>query len=97
MNDIPAIGPAIRAARKLRGLSQDDFSVISSRTYMSSLERGTKSPTLNKLFDLARTLNVHPASLVVLAAGGTRPLTALLRDVERIQAEVAELKAHLSR
>jgi transcriptional regulator with XRE-family HTH domain len=95
MKDTPAIGPAIRAARKLRGLSQDDFSVISSRTYMSSLERGTKSPTLNKLFDLAGTLDLHPASLVVLATGGKRPLTALLRDIERIKLEVSELKAHL--
>lgn len=62
---------------------------------MSSLERGSKSPTLNKLFDLAVTLDLHPASLVVLAAGGKRPLTALLRDIERIQLEVSELKAHL--
>src|SRR3546814_6110336 len=40
---------AIRTIRKARGLSQEAFSDVSSRTYMSSLERDLKSPTLHKL------------------------------------------------
>ena len=47
---------ALRHIRKARGLSQEAFSDVSSRTYLSSLERGLKSPTLNKLEDLCEVL-----------------------------------------
>lgn len=58
---------ALRAARRCQGLSQEDFSVESSRTYISSLERGLKSPTLNKVDELAKVLDIHPLTLLVLA------------------------------
>jgi transcriptional regulator with XRE-family HTH domain len=61
------IGKAIRIVRKARGLTQEDFSDISSRTYLSSLERNLKSPTLDKLAQLAAVLQVHPVTLVALA------------------------------
>lgn len=38
LND--AIGQALRNARVRKGLTQEDFGSISSRTYISSLERG---------------------------------------------------------
>lgn len=59
---------ALQFARKSRGLTQEDFSDVSSRTYLSSLERAIKSPTLDKVEALARVLGVHPATLVVLAS-----------------------------
>jgi transcriptional regulator with XRE-family HTH domain len=59
---------ALQLARKSRGLTQEDFSDVSSRTYLSSLERGIKSPTLDKLEDVASVLGLHPATLVVLGA-----------------------------
>ena len=31
---------ALKKARKAKGLSQEDFSDVSSRTYVSTLERG---------------------------------------------------------
>jgi transcriptional regulator with XRE-family HTH domain len=61
------IGKAIRIVRKARGLTQEDFSDISSRTYLSSLERNLKSPTLDKLTQLASILKVHPVTLVALS------------------------------
>lgn len=54
----------LRKTRDAQGLSQEDFGLISSRTYVSSLERGLKSPTLNKVDDLANTLGVHPLTLL---------------------------------
>ncbi|WP_417548091.1 helix-turn-helix domain-containing protein [Marinobacter segnicrescens] len=57
---------ALRRIRKARGLSQEAFSGVSSRTYLSSLERGLKSPTLNKLEDLCEVLAVHPLTLLAL-------------------------------
>lgn len=61
------LGRALRAARKALGFSQEDFSLISGRTYISSLERGLKSPTLNKIDELANGLGIHPLTLVTLA------------------------------
>jgi transcriptional regulator with XRE-family HTH domain len=62
-----ALAIAIKSVRKERNLTQEDFGLVSSRTYLSTLERGLKSPTLDKLDEIATTMSVHPASLVVLA------------------------------
>lgn len=61
------IAKALRLVRVSKGLTQEDFSLVSSRTYMSSLERGIKSPTLGKLEDIAETLGVHPMTLLAIA------------------------------
>lgn len=58
---------ALQLARKTKGLTQEDFSDVSSRTYLSSLERGIKSPTLEKVEQIASVIDVHPATLVVMA------------------------------
>lgn len=62
-----SLAAALRTVRKARGLSQEAFSDVSSRTYLSVLERDLKSPTLNKLADICEVLNVHPVTLLVLA------------------------------
>ena len=62
-----ALALAIKAIRKNRKLTQEDFGLVSSRTYLSTLERGLKSPTLDKLDEIAKTMKVHPAALVLLA------------------------------
>lgn len=67
MNLRQSLASAIKSVRKARKLTQEDFGVASSRTYLSSLERGLKSPTLDKLDVLAKVLEVHPASVVLLA------------------------------
>jgi transcriptional regulator with XRE-family HTH domain len=58
---------ALRSVRVAKGLSQEDFSLVSSRTYVSSLERGQKSATLGKVDELASVLGVHPLTLLTLA------------------------------
>ncbi|MCQ4313700.1 helix-turn-helix domain-containing protein [Pseudomonas stutzeri] len=60
-----AFGKALRQLRISRKLSQESFSMISSRTYLSTLERGLKSPTLDKVDDIASTLGIHPLTLLV--------------------------------
>jgi transcriptional regulator with XRE-family HTH domain len=59
-----AFGEALRNIRVDKKLTQEDFSVVSSRTYMSSLERGVYSPTIEKLDALASVLGVHPLTLL---------------------------------
>ena len=62
-----AVGQALRDARKAQGLTQESFSDVSSRTYLSILERGLKSPTLEKVDELAGRLGIHPLSLLFRA------------------------------
>ncbi len=71
-----SLASALKMVRKARGLSQEAFAEVSSRTYMSSLERDLKNPTLNKLAELCEVMNVHPISLLTLAYAGDSPRKA---------------------
>ena len=87
-NSFPA---ALKMVRKARGLSQEAFSDVSSRTYMSSLERGLKSPTLSKVAELCEVMDVHPLTLLTLAYGGDSKGVDKL--IERVRRELAALQA----
>lgn len=79
-----AFGKALQYARKSKGVAQEQFDVVSSRTYVSSLERGLKSPTLKKVDELAGVLQLHPATLLALAylrPGEPGQAAALLRTM----------------
>ena len=80
-----SLATAIRTVRKARGLSQEAFSDVSSRTYMSTLERDLKSPTLHKLTELCEVMEVHPLTLLALAYGGTNA-----RKADRLLAQVRQ-------
>ena len=83
------LSEALKTIRKARGLSQEAFSDVSSRTYMSSLERDLKSPTLNKLAELCDVMEIHPLTLLTLAYAGDDA-----RQAEQLLAQVRqELKA----
>ncbi|QFZ85030.1 helix-turn-helix domain-containing protein [Variovorax paradoxus] len=81
---------ALKAVRKARGLSQEAFSDVSSRTYLSSLERGLKSPTLSKVSDLCEVMDVHPLTLLTLAYAGNDKARDKL--FERVRRELAEIQ-----
>ncbi len=87
-NSFPA---ALKTVRKARGLSQEAFSDVSSRTYMSSLERGLKSPTLSKVAELCEVMDVHPLTLLTLAYGGDSK--GVGEAIERVQRELAAIQA----
>ncbi|EPJ8754059.1 helix-turn-helix domain-containing protein [Pseudomonas putida] len=81
-----AVAQALRKTRSSRGLTQEDFSDVSSRTYLSTLERGLKSPTIEKLVELANRMGVHPLSLlteVFLLADDETDLEALFSKVRQ--------------
>lgn len=86
----PSLPAALKTIRKARGLSQEAFSDVSSRTYLSSLERGLKSPTLNKLEELCEVMEVHPLTLLTMAYAGSeegktdRLLAQIRGELERI-------------
>ena len=58
-----SLAKALKTVRKARGLSQEAFSDVSSRTYMSTLERDLKRP-------------IHPLTLLTLAYAGDSPQKA---------------------
>lgn len=76
-------------------MSQEAFSDVSSRTYMSSLERDLKSPTLHKLTELCEVMDVHPLTLLTLAFAGSDPikteqLLALVRKELELLAKTSD-------
>ena len=81
-----SFGLALQRARKSKEITQEDFSNISSRTYVSTLERGLCSPTVEKVDLLAGALGMHPITLLSMAylikSGVTDP-TALMDQVKR--------------
>ena len=81
------LSEALKTIRKARGLSQEAFSDVSSRTYMSSLERDLKSPTLNKLAELCEVMEVHPRTLLTLAYAGD--------DAQRAEQLLAQVRQEL--
>lgn len=62
-----SFGRALKRARESKGLIQEDFSVVSSTNFISLLENGKTSPTLQKLEAISSTLGTHPLSLLALA------------------------------
>lgn len=76
---------ALRTIRRARGISQEEFDEVSGRTYVSQLERGLKSPTLQKIEDLAKVLGVHPLTLLTMCFTASGSST----DIERLHARVS--------
>lgn len=83
-----AFGATLRALRQKKNRTQEDFYIVSSRTYISTLERGIKSPTMEKLDDIAGVLDVHPAALAVR--------TYMERDNESLEVVLEKIREDLS-
>lgn len=86
MRSHATLGKALKQLRELTDVTQEDFGLVSSRTYVSTVERGLKSPTLGKIEQLAEVLGVHPLTLLTAAymdrvtPREIERTTALLRD-----------------
>ena len=83
-----AFGIALRQARLAKGLAQE--ALAPSQAYVSEVENGRKSPSIEKLDELASVLGIHPVTLFArsyLVDGGD--LTDLL---ERVTQELHELQ-----
>ena len=62
-----AFARVLREARTAQGLSQEDLAIRTGfhRTYISQLERGIKSPTLDTLVRLGEVLQIRASDLVL--------------------------------
>ena len=92
MDTRKSFGKALHQARKANGLTQEDFSDVSSRTYLSTLERGMKSPTLEKIDALCETLDIHPLSLIALTYLSSSKGQRLDRLLDKVKKEVESLR-----
>jgi transcriptional regulator with XRE-family HTH domain len=92
-----AFGKSLKKVRKAKGLTQEDFGTVSSRTYVSMLERAATSPTLEKIDTLSQVLKVHPLTLLILTYGlaaGQREPTELLKRVRQELKRIAKAEAN---
>lgn len=62
---------------------------MSSRTYLSTLERGLKSPTLEKIEQLAGAMDLHPLTLLVATY-------AVRDDHSDVESLLQKIRAELS-
>ena len=96
MNLRLALALALKTIRKRRKLTQEDFGLVSSRTYISALERGLKSPTIDKLDEIARQMGIHPASLVLVTYAILAGQESAQATFDQILSESSELIRELS-
>lgn len=87
-----AFAIALRKTRLRRDLTQEDFGIISSRTYLSTLERGLKNVTLEKASELAHRMNIHPLTLLVESFLLLDPDTDFDSLIERIRSEIEDVR-----
>lgn len=72
-------------------MTQEDFSDVSSRTYLSSLERGHKNPTLGKVDALCEVMGLHPLTLLTLAYASAGSPAEIERLQEKVRAELGSM------
>lgn len=82
----------LRRARNALGVAQEQFDQVSSRTYISALERGLKQPTVGKVDDLAEVLGLHPLTLLALSFD-VRSLADLQKLLGTVGNQVADILA----
>lgn len=70
-----SFGLVLRRLRQNCGFSQEKLGFESGyhRTYISLLERGQKSPSLQTIFKLAKALDVEPSEIVEHVQAVTKP------------------------
>jgi transcriptional regulator with XRE-family HTH domain len=67
MNIAKSFGSRLRFLRKEHNISQEKLAELSGlhRTYISSLERGFRNPTIATLYSIANALNIDISYLVM--------------------------------
>ncbi|KHL76122.1 hypothetical protein PpSQ1_01680 [Pseudomonas putida] len=83
-----AFGSALKAVRVRKEIAQEQLGA--SQSFVSTVERGIRSPTIEKMEEFAERLGVNPATLIVwMQVGLEGDEDALLNE---IRDEIKELK-----
>lgn len=83
----------LKAMRVSRGLTYKHMAEASSRGYMSKLEQGRSSPTVDKLTVISDALGLSPLTLftLTLSVENGQPIDTLL---QRLKADIADLDSN---
>lgn len=100
----PALAAVVRALRDSLDLSQEELASAVSQTFLSRIENGHSSPTVDKFAELADALQLSPVALMALIISTIEhtPTSIVLanaaRELEAIEAKVsaAGIAAHLA-
>ncbi|WP_338148302.1 helix-turn-helix domain-containing protein [Pseudomonas lundensis] len=100
----PALAAVVRALRDSLDLSQEELASAVSQTFLSRIENGHSSPTMDKFAELADALQLSPVALMalILSTIENTPTSIVLanaaRELEAIEAKVsaADIAAHLA-
>lgn len=91
MENRKAFGLALKQVRTAKGMSQESFADVSSRTYVSTLERGAYSPTLEKVEQLADHMQVHPLTLLFQTFINRNPEIDFDKLSDRVRDELCQM------
>lgn len=91
MNTPAAFAIALRELRKAKKMSQEDFSDVCSRVYMSNLENAKKNPTLAMIEELATQMHIHPLTLLLKTYALKEPELTREQLVARALSELDQL------
>lgn len=86
LNDAFAL--ALKELRARAKRTQYDFTTV-SREYISLLERGQRSPSLDKIDEISRSIDIHPLSLLAQCYLHKDPELELSDLVRLISSELA--------
>lgn len=88
MLDFKPIGRRIKSARKARNLTQENLSELIDVTgsYISVIERGVKTPTLDTFIKIANALKVNSDSLLkdVLDTSTEMEASELFKEIKNL-------------
>lgn len=72
-------------------MPQEAFDGVSSRTYVSMVERSVNAPTFVKIDALVRVLNIHPLTVLALSYCESPTPAAVSKVLDRVMREVDAL------
>ena len=81
----------MRLVRRSKGVSQGAFELVTSRVYVSAVERGLKQPTLPKVDQFAEVIGVHPLTVLAFAYLKKLDFEELQRLLEQVKLEALNL------
>lgn len=84
-----ALGASIRSYRLKRGIVQEGMGP--SQTYISNLEAGRWSASIDKIEQMAEVLGVHPASIILAGYLSSGDSSSSDEVLERIREELREI------
>ena len=87
----PSFARALRAVRNAKELPQEAFALVSSRTYISTLEREIKQPTIAKVNELSSVCEVHPLTLLTLSYCRTGRRAEVEHLLSAVRQEIEDL------